>query len=222
MARWGTQIVNIGTVCAYPKFAPVRQRGPNLGTATRKKPMRRTVCQEGTSGQGRPTASSTATTRSSSRAPVRNRATISIRGLARDSALIRKCSEAVDAGRDRIEVWGDGSATRDFLYVDDAVEAILLAAERYDDAEPVNIGSGREPSIATLVGRIAEFSGFRGSLVWDGSKPNGQPRRRLDVSRARERFGCRAETDFDDGLRRTGSGPHDPSGVRTCLSAAAS
>src|SRR5687768_2162335 len=118
-------------------------------------------------------------------------------------ALIRKCVDAVEAGRDRIEVWGDGTPTREFLYVDDAAEGILLAAERYNSSDPVNLGSGIELSIADLVHRIAKEVGFTGQIVFDPSKPNGQPRRQLDVRRAAERFGFRARTPFDEGLRKT-------------------
>ena len=118
-------------------------------------------------------------------------------------ALIKKCIEANDQGADRIEVWGDGTATREFLYVDDAAEAIVLASERFNSSEPVNIGSGEEVSIADLVKRIAEFAGFAGRIEWDRSKPNGQPRRKLDTTRAVERFGFSARTGFDEGLRRT-------------------
>jgi GDP-L-fucose synthase len=117
-------------------------------------------------------------------------------------ALIRKCVEAVEEQRDQIELWGDGTATREFLYVDDAVEGILLASERYDSSDPVNLGSGQEISIAELSHRIAAHVGFTGRIVWDPSKPNGQPRRRLDTSRAASRFGFRARTRFDDGLKR--------------------
>jgi GDP-L-fucose synthase len=118
-------------------------------------------------------------------------------------ALIKKCVEAVARGEDEIVVWGDGSPTREFIYVEDAAEGIVLAAERYNDSEPVNLGSGFEISIKDLVERIAEYAGFRGRLVWDTSKPNGQPRRRLDTSRAEQAFGFRAQVGFDDGLRRT-------------------
>jgi len=100
-------------------------------------------------------------------------------------------------------VWGDGAATREFLYVEDAADAILLASERYDSSDPVNVGSGEEISIKELVGKIAATVGFKGRIVWDTSKPNGQPRRKLDTSRAQERFGFRAKTGFDEGLRRT-------------------
>jgi GDP-L-fucose synthase len=118
-------------------------------------------------------------------------------------ALIRRCFEAVDEGRERIEVWGDGSASREFLYVDDAAEGILRAAERYDGGEPVNLGSGREILIRDLVHKIADEVGYGGTIAWDASKPNGQPRRQLDVSRAERLFGFKASTSFEDGLRQT-------------------
>jgi len=118
-------------------------------------------------------------------------------------ALIKKCADARAAGASEIVVWGDGSPTREFLYVEDAAEAIALATERYDDPEPINIGSGFEMSIRDLAQLIAELSGFRGAVRWDPTQPNGQPRRRLDTSRAHEAFGFRATTDFREGLRRT-------------------
>jgi GDP-L-fucose synthase len=118
-------------------------------------------------------------------------------------ALIRKCIEAQRSGQSEIAVWGDGSPTREFLYVDDAAEGILLAAEKYNSSDPVNLGSGHEISIKDLAEMIARLSGFRGQLVWDTSKPNGQPRRALDVSRAEQYFGFRAQMDFEEGLRRT-------------------
>jgi GDP-L-fucose synthase len=118
-------------------------------------------------------------------------------------ALIRKCLEAKQAGKNSIEVWGDGSPTREFLYVEDAAEGILLAAEKYNSSEPVNLGSGMEISIKDLVTLIARLTGFEGRLIWDASKPNGQPRRRLDVSRAQHEFGFKAQVTFEEGLRRT-------------------
>jgi len=118
-------------------------------------------------------------------------------------ALIRKCAEAVEEGREEIVLWGDGSPTREFLYVEDAAEGILLATERYDGGEPVNLGSGMEISIRELAARIAGLTGFSGRIVWDASQPNGQPRRCLDVSRAEREFGFRASTAFEVGLRKT-------------------
>ena len=118
-------------------------------------------------------------------------------------ALIRKCLEAAERGDETIEAWGDGSPTREFLYVADAAEGIALAAERYDDSEPINLGSGFEISIRELLTTIARHTGFTGQIVWDTTKPNGQPRRALNTDRAAEHFGFRATTDFDEGLRRT-------------------
>jgi GDP-L-fucose synthase len=118
-------------------------------------------------------------------------------------ALIRKCLEAVERGQPEIVCWGDGTPTREFLYVEDCAEAITLAAERYDGAQPVNIGSGFEISIRELAGTIASLVGFQGRIVWDTAKPNGQPRRCLDTSQAWDKFGFRAKTDFKEGLRRT-------------------
>jgi GDP-L-fucose synthase len=114
-------------------------------------------------------------------------------------ALIRKMVE----GTDRILLWGDGSPSREFLYVDDCVEGLLLGAERYDDPDPVNLGTGVETTIRELAETIAELTGFQGEIEWDTSMPNGQPRRQLDPSRAAERFGFRATTALRDGLERT-------------------
>ena len=118
-------------------------------------------------------------------------------------AIIRKFVEAEARGDAAVVLWGDGTPTREFLYAEDAAEGILLATERYDGSEPVNLGAGFEIAIKDLAEKIRELTGFRGRIEWDTSKPNGQPRRRLDVSRARERFGFEARTSLDEGLRRT-------------------
>ena len=118
-------------------------------------------------------------------------------------ALIRKCVEAVERGAPEISVWGTGSATREFIYVADAAEAIVLAAERYDLSEPVNLGTGTEISIRALVTLIARQTGFTGRIAWDESKPDGQPRRMLDTDRAVKYFGFAAKTSFEEGLRQT-------------------
>lgn len=118
-------------------------------------------------------------------------------------ALIRKCFEAKEQGATEIVAWGDGSPTREFIYVEDAAEGIALATERYNSSEPVNIGSGFEISIKDLTETIARLTGFTGDIRWDTTKPNGQPRRRLDTTRAREAFGFEAKTDFEEGLKRT-------------------
>jgi GDP-L-fucose synthase len=118
-------------------------------------------------------------------------------------ALIRKCIEAQERGDNEVVVWGDGSPTREFLYAADAAEGILLAAERYNSSDPVNLGSGHEISIKDLASMIAELTGFEGKLVWDTSKPNGQPRRGLDVSKAKAKFDFEAQMPFEAGLRKT-------------------
>jgi GDP-L-fucose synthase len=118
-------------------------------------------------------------------------------------ALIRKCLEAKQAGLASIEVWGTGTPTREFLYVDDAARGIMMAAERYDKPEPVNLGTAEEISIRDLVALIAELTGFEGQIVYDASKPDGQPRRKLNVERAKREFGFVAETPFRVGLQRT-------------------
>jgi GDP-L-fucose synthase len=119
------------------------------------------------------------------------------------AALIRKFVEARDAGSESVTAWGTGDPTREFLYVEDAAEGILLALERYDKPEPVNLGSGEEVSIRRLAEMIRELVGFQGEVVWDHSKPDGQPRRNLDISRARREFGFTARTPLSDGLRKT-------------------
>lgn len=118
-------------------------------------------------------------------------------------ALIRKCIEAKASGKDYITAWGDGSPTREFLYVEDAAEGILMATEKYNKSDPVNLGSAFEISIKDLLETIIRLTGFRGSVEWDTTKPNGQPRRKLDIRRAEEEFGFRAQTPLEEGLRRT-------------------
>lgn len=118
-------------------------------------------------------------------------------------ALIRKCIEAKRSGAEAIVCWGSGKVTREFLHAADCAEGIVLAAERYNSSEPVNLGAGFEISISDLANKIVELTGFKGRLVWDTSKPDGQPRRSLDTSRAFDRFGFRAKTGFDEGLRET-------------------
>ena len=118
-------------------------------------------------------------------------------------AMIRKFIDAQARGESYVTLWGDGSPTREFLFVEDCAEGLALAAERYDDPDPVNLGAGFEISMRELADTIARASGFTGEVRWDGSRPNGQPRRMLDVERARERFGFTARTPFAEGLRRT-------------------
>ncbi len=118
-------------------------------------------------------------------------------------ALIKKVAEAIDEGRESIEVWGTGSASREFLYVEDCAEGILLAAEHYSKSEPVNLGSGMEIEIRELVPLIADLMGFQGEIIWDPTKPDGQPRRCLDTSRASREFGFEAKVSFKEGLKLT-------------------
>lgn len=118
-------------------------------------------------------------------------------------ALIKKCADAIETGADHIDCWGTGRVSREFIYAADAAEGILLATEHYNGDEPVNIGAGFEITIKDLAEKIAELTGFEGELRWDSSKPDGQPRRCLDTSRAKEYFGFEARTDFDEGLEAT-------------------
>ena len=118
-------------------------------------------------------------------------------------SMIRKCVGAVRRGDSIITLWGTGKATREFLHADDAATGILLASERYDASDPVNLGAGMEISIRDLAHRVAELSGFKGEILWDTSKPDGQPRRSLDVTKAEKLFGFRAKVPFEDGLRQT-------------------
>jgi GDP-L-fucose synthase len=118
-------------------------------------------------------------------------------------ALIRKMIEAKENNRGEVWLWGDGSPTREFLYVEDCAEGVLLAGERYDGGDPVNLGTGEEIAIRDLAAMIAEITGYEGEIIWDDTKPNGQPRRKLDTSRATERFGFTARTPFREGLERT-------------------
>ena len=118
-------------------------------------------------------------------------------------ALIKKCVDATQEGRDQIIVWGTGKPTREFLYVEDAAEGIVLATESYNKSAPINLGAGFEISIKDLVSLIARLTGFNGQIIWDTSKPDGQPRRRLDTAKAKVEFGFKAKTGFEEGLRKT-------------------
>jgi len=118
-------------------------------------------------------------------------------------ALIKKCIDAKENNDDHITVWGTGKASREFIYVEDAAEGIVLATEKYDKPDPVNIGAGFEIKIKDLVELIAKLTGFKGKVIWDSSKPDGQPRRMLDISRSEKEFGFKAKTDFKKGLHNT-------------------
>jgi GDP-L-fucose synthase len=200
------KFVALGTVCAYPKFAPVPFKEDNLW-------------------DGYPEETNAPYGLAKKMLLVQSRAyrdqykfnsiyilPVNLYGP-RDNfdleashvipALIRKCLEAKERGDTEIVCWGDGSPTREFLYVEDCAEGILLATEKYNESQPVNLGTGRETSIKDLIHLIAELTGYSGRIVWDTTKPNGQPRRCLNTDRAKELFGFAATTDFREGLRRT-------------------
>ena len=198
--------VGLGTICAYPKFTPVPFREEELWNGYPEetnapygiaKKMLLVQCQAYREQYG---VNAIFLLPVNLYGPGDN---FDLESSHVMPALIRKCVDAVEGGRDEIVLWGDGSATREFLYAEDAAEGILLATERYDGADPVNLGSGMEISIRDLAARIAGATGFKGRIIWDASKPNGQPRRCLDVSRAEREFGFRARTPFDAGLRQT-------------------
>jgi GDP-L-fucose synthase len=200
------KVVTIGTICAYPKFTPVPFREEELWS-------------------GYPEETNAPYGLAKKMLLVQGQAYRQQYGLnaihllpvnlygPRDNfdpavshvipALIKKCQDALDQGSPRIEVWGTGRASREFLYVEDAAEGICMAAERYDGPEPVNLGAGFEVTIRDLTELIARLTGFGGQIVWDPNKPDGQPRRCLDTSRAEQLFGFRARTSFEEGLKRT-------------------
>jgi len=200
------KLVALGTICAYPKFAPVPFKEDDLWNGypeetnapygVAKKMM--LVQSEGYRQQYG--------MNSVVLFPVNlygPRDNFDLESSHVIPAMIRKFVGARTRGEPEVSLWGDGSATREFLYVDDAAEGILLAAERYDSSDPVNLGNGVEITIRDLATKIAQAARYEGRFVWDPSKPNGQPRRQLDVTRARERFGFVAQTPFDVGLRAT-------------------
>ena len=200
------KFVGIGTVCSYPKFTPVPFREEHLWNGYPEETnapyglAKKMLLVQGQAYREQYGFNAVYLLPVNLYGPGDN---FDLESSHVIPALIRKCLDAVERGEPEIVCWGDGIATREFLYVQDCAEAIVLAAERYDGAEPVNIGAGFEISIKDLVGLIAELSGFQGQIVWDTSKPNGQPRRCLDTSRAWELFGFRAKTAFREGLRRT-------------------
>jgi GDP-L-fucose synthase len=200
------KMVIVGTVCAYPKFTPVPFREEDLWNGYPEETnaayglAKKMLLVQSQAYRQQHGYNSIFLLPTNLYGPGDN---FDLRTSHVIPALIRKCVEAREAGVEHIEVWGDGSASREFLFVEDAVDAILLASEHYDSSEPVNIGSGTEITIADLVHRIACHAGFAGRIVWDTTRPNGQARRRLDTTRARERFGFEARTAFDEGLRRT-------------------
>lgn len=200
------KFVAIGTICAYPKFAPVPFREEDLWNGYPEETnapyglAKKALLVQAQAYRSQYGFNAIYLLPVNLYGPGDN---FDPRSSHVIPAIVRKCMEAVERNDDRIELWGDGTPTREFLYVDDAAEGIVLACERYNGGEPVNLGSGSEISIADLARHIARLVGFGGEMTWDASKPNGQPRRRLDVQRAELYFGFRASTPFDVGLRQT-------------------
>jgi len=198
--------VVLGTICAYPKLAPVPFREDDLWNGYPEETNAPYGIAKKTLLVGAQAYREQYGTNAVYLLPVNlygPRDNFDLETSHVIPALIRKMVEATERGEREIVLWGDGSPTREFLYVDDCAEAIWLAAQRYDGAEPVNIGTGEEIAIRDLARQIAELTGFEGEIVWDASRPNGQPRRRLDVRRAEELFGFRARTLLQEGLERT-------------------
>jgi GDP-L-fucose synthase len=198
--------VLLGTICAYPKFAPVPFREEDLWNGYPEE----TNAPYGVAKKALLVGAQSYREQYGTNAvyllPVNlygPRDNFDLETSHVIPALIRKMVEACERDEREIVLWGDGSPTREFLYVDDCAEAIVLAAHRYDGAEPVNVGTGEEIAIRELAELIAELTGFAGEIVWDTSRPNGQPRRRLDVTRAEALFGFRARTSLREGLERT-------------------
>jgi GDP-L-fucose synthase len=200
------KLVATGTICAYPKFAPIPFQESDLWNGYPEE----TNAPYGIAKKVMSVMSEAYRTQygmnSSVLYPVNlygPRDNFDLHSSHVIPALIRKCVTARIEERPEVSLWGDGTPTREFLYVEDAADGILTAAEKYDSSEPVNLGSGEDLSIRALAELIAAATRFEGRFSWDPSKPNGQPRRRLDVSRARERFGFSAQISFAEGIRRT-------------------
>jgi GDP-L-fucose synthase len=198
------KFVGIGTVCAYPKFAPVPFREEDLWNGYPEETnapyglAKKMMLVQSQTYREQYDYNSIFLLPVNLYGPGDN---FDLETSHVIPALIRKCLEAKERGDNHITAWGDGSPTREFLYVADAAEGILLAAERYDDSQPVNIGSAFEISIKELLETIVRLTEFEGQIVWDKNKPNGQPRRKLDTSRAKELFGFEAKRPFSEGLR---------------------
>lgn len=206
MLRGVEKFISIGTVCAYPKFTPVPFKEEDLWDGYPEETnapyglAKKMLLVQGQAYRAQYGFNAIYLLPTNLYGPGDNFDPDTSHVI---PALIRKCVEAKDGANDKIVVWGDGSPTREFLYAPDAAEGIVLAAERYDGAGPVNLGSGFEISIRHLVELVTEIVGFEGRIVWDTSKPNGQPRRRLDTTQAERKFGFKAQMDFDEGLRKT-------------------
>ncbi|NTV28933.1 MAG: GDP-L-fucose synthase [Candidatus Omnitrophica bacterium] len=200
------KLVAIGTICAYPKFTPVPFREESLWDGYPEETnapyglAKKMLLVQSQAYRAQYGFNSIYLLPVNLYGPGDNFAVESSHVI---PALIKKCVDAKRSGQRSITVWGTGKASREFLYVDDAARGIVMAAESYNKSEPVNLGAGFEITIRDLVGLIVELTGFQGEVVWDAGKPDGQPRRCLDTSRAEREFGFRAEVPFREGLRRT-------------------
>jgi len=200
------KFVAIGTVCAYPKFTPVPFKEENIWNGYPEETnapyglAKKMLLVQSQSYRAEYGFNSIFLLPVNLYGPGDNFDPASSHVI---PALIKKCVDAIDSGADYIDCWGTGSASREFIYVADAAEGILLATEHYNGPEPVNIGAGFEITIKELAEKIVELTGFTGEIRWDSSKPDGQPRRRLDVSKANKYFGFKAKTPFDEGLKMT-------------------
>jgi GDP-L-fucose synthase len=201
-----SKLVIAGTICAYPKFAPVPFKEDDLWNGYPEETnapygiAKKLLLVQSQAYRDQYGLNSIVVFPVNLYGPRDN---FDLRTSHVIPAMIRKCVAARDAGEPTVPLWGDGSPTREFLYVEDAAEGMILAGERYDSSDPVNLGSGHEVSIRDLAGLIADATGFKGTFVWDPTQPNGQPRRLLDVTRAKQRFGFSAHTSLTDGLKKT-------------------
>jgi GDP-L-fucose synthase len=200
------KFVSIGTICAYPKFTPVPFKEENLWDGYPEETnapyglAKKMLLVQGQAYRQQYNFNAIYLLPVNLYGPGDN---FNPRSSHVIPALIKKCVDAINQGEQQIVAWGTGSASREFLYVEDAARAIALATEKYDKAEPVNLGSAMEITIKNLLGLIAELTGYQGEIIWDTSKPDGQPRRSLDTSRAKQEFGFEAKTNFHEGLRKT-------------------
>ncbi len=200
------KVVAVGTICAYPKFAPIPFREDDLWNGYPEETnapygiAKKLLLVQSQAYRDQYGMNSVVLFPVNLYGPRDN---FDLQTSHVIPAMIRKCVVAREQGRAEVSLWGDGSPTREFLYAEDAAEGILLASERYDSSDPVNLGSGEEIAIRDLAALIAQATRFTGRFVWDPSQPNGQPRRRLDVTRAKERFGFTARTSFPEGVRKT-------------------
>ena len=200
------KFVLLGTVCAYPKYTPVPFKEENLWNGYPEETnapyglAKRMLIVQAQSYREQYGFNAISLLPVNLYGPRDN---IDLENSHVIPAIIRKCIDAIKEKKDKIVVWGTGQATREFLYVEDAARGIVMAAENYNKPEPVNLGSSYEISIKELVEMIARLTGFTGEIIWDASKPDGQPRRKLDVSRAEKEFGFKSSTTFEEGLHKT-------------------